>query len=58
MQESLKRAQETYRQKCKIINLRVNRETEPEIVEWLEKGPAAPRIKKLILEDIKKNPAK
>jgi oligoribonuclease NrnB/cAMP/cGMP phosphodiesterase (DHH superfamily) len=57
MQESLKKAQENYRQKCKIFNLRVNRETEADIVEWLSRGDAAPRIKALIREDIKKSPA-
>ena len=57
MQESLKKAQETYRQKCKIINIRVNKETESDIIEWLSRGDAAPRIKKLIRDDIKTDPA-
>lgn len=54
MNESLKKAQENYRQKCKIINIRVNRETEADIIEWLSKGDAGPRIKELIRQDIKK----
>ncbi len=54
MNESLKKAQETYRQKCKIINIRVNKETEADIMEWLSHGDAAPRIKALIRADIKK----
>lgn len=56
MNETLKRAQETYRQKCKIINIRVNKETEADIVEWLDRGDTSARIKKLIREDIKNNP--
>lgn len=58
MQESLKKAQETYRQKCQIINIRVNKETESDIIEWLRRGDVAPRIKKLIRDDINKSPAK
>lgn len=57
MRESLKKAQETYRQKCKILNIRVNKETEADILAWIEKGNAGSRIKKLIREDIQKNPA-
>jgi hypothetical protein len=57
MRESLKKAQEAYRQKCKIVNLRINKETEPDILAWIEKGNAGSRIKKLIREDIQKSPA-
>ena len=58
MKESLKKAQETYRQKCKILNLRINKETEADVLEWIERGNAGTRIKQLIREDLKKNPAK
>ena len=58
MQESLRRAQAEYLKKCKIINIRVNKETEPDLIEWLNRGDAAPRIKQLIREDIKNNPVK
>ena len=56
MRESTKRAQENYQKKCKQFPLRINKETEADIIAWLERGHAATRIKKLIREDIKKNP--
>lgn len=58
MQESLKKAQAVYTQKCKIVNIRFNKETEPELIEWLSRGKATTRIKRLIREDIKNNPVK
>lgn len=58
MNESLKKAQATYQEKCKIINLRVNKESEKEIIEWLEfqkrESYIALAIKKLIYEDYKR----
>lgn len=57
MQESLKRAQDAYEKKCKKFVLRLNMETEADIIEWLSRGKAGTRIKELIREDIKKNPA-
>lgn len=56
MQESLKRAQENYRQKCRIYQFRVNRETDGDIVEWLDRGDTAARLKALIRQEIKSNP--
>lgn len=55
MKESVKRAQEKYQQKCRLYNIRVNTETEKDIVDWMQKGPVGSRIKKLIREDIKIN---
>lgn len=57
MYESLKRAQENYRQKCRLYQFRVNRETESDIVEWLDRGNTAARLKALIRQDIKNNPS-
>lgn len=58
MRESTKRAQANYQKKCKQFPLRINKETESDIMEWIARGNAATRIKKLIREDIKKNPVK
>ena len=58
MNEALKKAQQTYAKKCKFVQVRVNRETEADILEWIERNQAATRIKELIREDIKKNPVK
>ena len=58
MRESTKRAQENYQKKCKVLPLRINKETEADIIAWLAKGKAATRIKQLIREDMKKNPVK
>ena len=57
MYESLKRAQENYRQKCRLYQFRVNRETESDVVEWLDRGDTAARLKALIRQDIKNNPS-
>lgn len=57
MKESLKKAQENYRKKCRIYQFRVNRETEADIAEWLDKGDTARRLKVLIRQDINKNPS-
>lgn len=58
MNEALKRAQLAYAKKCKFVQLRFNTETETELVEWLNRGNTATRIKELIREDLKKNPVK
>ena len=57
MRDSLKKAQENYRKKCRIYQFRVNRETEADIAEWLDKGDTARRLKVLIRQDINKNPS-
>lgn len=57
MRDSLKRAQENYRKKCKLYQFRVNRETESDVVEWLDRGDTAARLKALIRQDIKNNPS-
>ena len=56
MRESTKRAQANYNKKCKLYPVRVNLETEQDIVDWLNRGNAATRIKALIRQDIKNNP--
>lgn len=56
MNEPLKKAQHSYNKKCKMLQVRINKETERDILEWTERNQAATRIKELIREDIKKNP--
>lgn len=56
MNEALKRAQAAYSKKCKFVQLRFNTETETELIEWLNRGNTATRIKKLIRKDLEKNP--
>lgn len=58
MKESLKKAQQNYSKKCKMLQVRINKETEADLIEWVERGQAATRIKELIREDIRKNPVK
>ena len=58
MNESLKKAQANYNKKCKTLTFRINKETESDIVEWIERGQAATRLKTLIRADLKKNPVK
>lgn len=58
MKDALKKAQKAYNKKCKMLQVRINKETEKDILEWTERNPAATRIKELIREDIKKNPVK
>lgn len=57
MSESLQRAQANYQDKCKVITIRFNRETEPELVEWLEthaeRRSAGTIIKDLIRQNIR-----
>ena len=54
MNESMKKAQRAYQEKCKIITVRVNRETEPDIIQWLEQneGSAGTKIKELIRQSM------
>lgn len=58
MNDSLKRAQANYQEKCRILNLRINKETEPEIMEWLDIMSnlcgITPAIKVLIEKDYKR----
>lgn len=56
MNESLKKAQKAYNQKCKMLQIRINKETETDILEWVSRNRSATRIKELIREDIKNNP--
>ena len=56
MNESLRQAQKAYTKKCKMLQVRINKETEKDILEWTERNQAATRIKELIREDIKRNP--
>ena len=56
MNEALKRAQANYNKKCRVLVLRINRETEPDIIKWLDQGRVATRIKQLIKQDIKEHP--
>lgn len=58
MSASLKKAQQNYSKKCKMLQVRLNKETEADLIEWVERGQAATRIKELIREDIRKNPVK
>lgn len=58
MHESLKRAQKNYAKKCRLFQIRVNKETEKDIDEWLNQPRAGSRIKELIRQDIKNNPRK
>lgn len=48
--ESLVRAQEKYQGKCKILTVRFNRETDADLIEWLNRnqGQASTKIKDMI----------
>ena len=54
VKDSLKRAQQKYCKKCKIFTIRINRETESDILDWIAQPGAGSRIKKLIREDIQR----
>lgn len=54
MKESLKKAQDKYNQKCRLYNIRINTETEKDLLAWMQEGHASSRIKKLIREDIER----
>ena len=56
MNDALKRAQANYNKKCRVLVLRINKETEPDIIRWLDQGKVATRIKRLIKQDIENNP--
>lgn len=56
MRDSLKKAQANYNKKCRVVVLRINKETEPEIIKWLDQGRVATRVKQLIRQDIENNP--
>lgn len=52
MRESLKKAQANYQKKCKIINIRLNKETDADIIEILNsKENTQGYIKELIRKD-------
>lgn len=54
MQDSLKKAQAEYNKKCYIFNLRLNQETDADIIKWLEQQPnKAGAIKKILRDNIK-----
>ena len=50
MNESQKKAQEAYDKKCKIVTIRLNRDTEGDLIEWFEdhQGTASTKIKQMI----------
>ena len=54
MNESLKNAQKEYTKKCKLVTIRMNRETEADLIAWVEanEGKAGTIIKNLIREEI------
>jgi len=56
MNESLKNAQKEYTKKCKLVTIRMNRETEADLIAWVEanEGKAGTIIKDLIREQLKK----
>lgn len=58
MNESLKKAQAAYQEKCRIINLRFNKESESDLIEWLDfqrdNSWVSSAIKKLIRDDYKR----
>ena len=51
----LKKAQKKYQKKCKILTVRINRETDPDLIRWLEEneGKAGTKIKNLIRKDMR-----
>lgn len=55
MTDERKQQQKAYNAKCKIITVRVNKETEPDIIKWLEDngGQAGTLIKQMIRDSIK-----
>lgn len=54
MNEALKRAQANYQDKCRILNVRFNKETEQERIDWLDQqGSVSASIKLLIDKDIR-----
>lgn len=57
MRDSLKKAQANYDKKCRLFQIRVNRETESDIDDYLNQPRAGTRIKELIRQDIKNNPS-
>jgi len=55
MNESLKRAQANYQEKCRMVNIRFNTETEKELIEWLDiQASVGTSIKVLIQNNIEK----
>lgn len=59
MTDSLKRAQENYRKKCKQFTMRLRKDKDADIIRWLaETENPSSTIKALIRADIPKNPVK
>lgn len=56
MRDSLKQAQANYNKKCRLFQIRINKETEPDVDKWLSRPNAGTRIKQLIRQDIENNP--
>lgn len=55
MNDALKKAQAEYNKKCYIFNLRLNQETDADIIKWLDQQEnRAGAVKKIIREQIKK----
>lgn len=50
MNEALNRAQANYQKKCKVITIRFNRDTDADLIRWLEEneGQAGRIIKDMI----------
>ena len=56
MNEGRKKTQAAYNAKCKIFTMRVNKETEDDILKWLSRPGASTKRKEMIRKDLKKNP--
>lgn len=53
MNEGLKKRQAEYNKKCKLFQLRINREKEADIIHWLEaQDNPSGKIKELIRKEI------
>lgn len=53
MNEALKKAQKNYQDKCRIVNIRFNTETETDLIEWLDMRPCvSATIKDMIRNQI------
>lgn len=54
MNESLKNAQKEYTKKCKLVTIRMNRETEADLIAWVEanEGRAGTLIKEMIKKEL------
>lgn len=54
MNDSLKKAQATYQEKCRMVNIRFNTETEKDLIDWLDIQPVvSSKIKRMIASEVK-----